>query len=79
MSIESSVKEIITDQLGCDPSDVVPEADITNDLQADSLDRYELIMGFEDRFDLKIDDDEASKLTTVGKIIDYLKAQNIEG
>ncbi|MBC8428640.1 MAG: acyl carrier protein [FCB group bacterium] len=78
MSIESRVKEIIIDQLGCQPSEVVPEADITNDLQADSLDRYELIMGFEDHFDLKIDDDEASKLTTVGKIIDYLRSLNIE-
>ncbi len=78
MSIEDTVKEIIIDQLGCEALDVVPEADITNDLQADSLDRYELIMGFEDRFDLKIDDEEASKLTTVGKIIDYLKSKNLD-
>lgn len=71
--IESKVKAIIVDKLGVDEADVKPEASFTNDLGADSLDTVELIMEFEKEFDLKIPDEEAEKITTVGDAISYIE------
>ena len=71
--IESKVKEIIVSKLGVDESEVKPEASITNDLGADSLDTVELIMEFEKAFGISIPDDKAEKIATVGDAINYIK------
>lgn len=73
MSIEQKVKEIIMDELGVDEASVVPEASFINDLGADSLATVELVMKFEDEFDIKIEEDEAEKITTVGTAIEFIK------
>ena len=78
MSLENRVTEIIIDKLGVKPEQVTMEAQFDTDLGADSIDQYELIMGFEDAFGLRIDEDEAAQLTTVGKVIEYLKAKDLD-
>jgi acyl carrier protein len=78
MSLESRVTEIIIDKLGVKPEQVTLEAQFDTDLGADSIDQYELIMGFEDAFGLRIDEDEATQLTTVGKVIEYLRAKDLD-
>jgi acyl carrier protein len=67
------IKKIIAEQLGIDEDDVVPEASFIDDLGADSLDIVELIMAFEEEFDLEIPDEEAEKIKTVQNAIDYIK------
>ena len=59
------VKKIIVEQLGVDESEVTPEASITDDLGADSLDQVELVMAFETEFNIDIPDEEAEKIKTV--------------
>jgi acyl carrier protein len=73
MSTVDKVKQIIVDQLGVDPSEVVPEASFIDDLGADSLDTVELVMAFEEEFGMEIPDDEAEKLTSVGDALNYLQ------
>ena len=75
MDIVAKVKEIIAEELGVEESEVTMEASFIEDLGADSLDTVELIMKFEEEFDIDIADDEAEKLTNVGKAIDYLKSK----
>jgi acyl carrier protein len=70
--IESSVKKIISEKLGIQESQISDSASFQSDLGIDSLDLYEVIMVIEKEFDLKIPDEEAEKLTSVGKLIDYL-------
>jgi len=70
--ISSKVVDIIVDKLGVDAAEVVPAASFTNDLGADSLDTVELIMEFEKEFDIKIEDDEAQKIQTVGDAVDHV-------
>ncbi len=72
MDIEAKVKEIIMDKLGVEESQITPEASFTNDLGADSLDIVELVMGFEQEFDISIPDEDAEKIGTVGDAINYL-------
>ena len=75
--IATKVTSIITDKLGVEESQVVPEASFTNDLGADSLDTVELIMELEKEFDLSIPDEEAEKIVTVGDAIAFIeKAKN---
>jgi acyl carrier protein len=69
----NKVKEIIVNQLGVDVSEVTPEASFIDDLGADSLDTVELVMAFEEEFNVEIPDEDAEKLTTVGAAIDYLE------
>lgn len=73
MDIEAKVKQIVVEELGVDEAQVVPEANFVDDLRADSLDSVELIMKFEEEFDLVIQDEEQDKLRTVGDVINYLK------
>jgi acyl carrier protein len=75
MNIEEKVKQIIVEELGVDESEVTPDAHFIDDLGADSLDTVELIMKFEEEFELEISDEEAEQLVTVGKAIDYLKSK----
>jgi acyl carrier protein len=71
--IQSRITTIIVDKLGVDASAVKPEADFSNDLGADSLDKVEFIMDVEKEFGLSIPDEEAEKLQTVGEAIAYLE------
>lgn len=72
-TVAEKVKQIIVDKLGVDESEVTPEASFTNDLGADSLDTVELIMEFENEFNLSIPDDQAEKILTVGEAIKYIE------
>ena len=71
--VASTVKEIIVEKLGVKESEVTPEANFTNDFGADSLDTVEMIMEFETKFDIKIADDQAEKITTVGEAIAHIE------
>ena len=72
-AVEERVKEIICEQLGVEENEVTPAAKFIEDLGADSLDTVELVMAFEEEFDLEIPDEEAEKITTVGDAIQYVK------
>ena len=71
--IEEKVIEIVSEQRGVDKSEITRETSFVNDLNADSLDTVELVMEFEDEFELSIPDEEAEKIQTVGQAIDYIK------
>lgn len=66
------VKKIIVEQLGVDEAEVTPEASITDDLGADSLDQVELVMAFETEFNIDIPDEEAEKIKTVGDAVNRI-------
>lgn len=75
--IKEKVVKIVSEQMGVDKSEITMETSFVNDLNADSLDMVELVMEFEDEFELSIPDEEAEKIQTVGAAVDYiLKAQN---
>lgn len=71
-AIEEKVIDIISEQMGTDKSEITRETSFVNDLNADSLDTVELVMEFEDEFDMSIPDEEAEKIQTVGAAIDYV-------
>jgi len=73
---EGKVIEIVAEQMGVDKSEVTRETSFVNDLNADSLDTVELVMEFEDEFELSIPDEEAEKIQTVGQAIDYIKSHS---
>jgi acyl carrier protein len=73
-SIEQRVKEIIVEQLGVEEDEVSPEASFIDDLGADSLDTVELVMAFEEEFNIEIPDEDAERISTVQEAIDYIKA-----
>jgi acyl carrier protein len=73
VNIDEKVKKIIVDQLGVDPNEVTNQASFIDDLGADSLDTVELVMAFEEEFDIEIPDEDAEKMTTVGQAVEYLK------
>ena len=75
MSLNEKVTNIIVDKLSVEESRVVPEASFLDDLGADSLDTVELIMEFEEEFDLEIPDEDAEKITTVGAALEYINNQ----
>ena len=72
VNIQEKVIEIVSEQMGVDKGEVSPETSFINDLNADSLDTVELVMEFEDEFDMSIPDEEAEKIQTVGAAIDYI-------
>ena len=71
-AIEKKVVKIISDQIGVDKSEITREISFINDLSADSLDIVELVMEFEDEFDMSVPDEEAEKIQTVGAAVDYV-------
>lgn len=73
MDIQAKVKEIIMDKLGVEESQITPEASFINDLGADSLDIVELVMAFEQAFNIQIPDEDSEKIQTVGDVYKYLE------
>ena len=71
--IEERVIEIVCEQMGASREKITPETSFIQDLGADSLDTVELVMEFEDEFDLNIPDEDAEKIQTVGDAIKYIK------
>jgi len=72
MSVEERVKKIIVEQLGVNADEVIAESAFVEDLGADSLDTVELVMAFEEEFDLEIPDEDAEKIATVGDAVKYI-------
>lgn len=72
MSVDAKVKEIICTQLGVEADAVTGNANFVDDLGADSLDTVELVMAFEEEFDIEIPDEDAEKITTVSAAIEYV-------
>jgi acyl carrier protein len=75
MPVEQKVKQIIVEQLGVDESQVDNTASFVDDLGADSLDIVELVMAFEEAFEIDIPDEDAEKIQTVKDAIDYIEAK----
>lgn len=73
MAIEEQVKKIISEQLGVEEGEVVSGASFVEDLGADSLDTVELVMAFEEAFNIEIQDEDAEKILTVQSAIDYIQ------
>jgi acyl carrier protein len=76
MSVEAKVKEIIAKQLGVDAEKVTPESSFVEDLGADSLDTVELVMAFEEAFNIEIPDEDAEKILKVQDAIKYIEEKS---
>ncbi len=74
--IFAKVKQTIIEQLGVEADDISIESNFREDLEADSLDLVELIMAFEEEFNVEISDEEAQTITTVGEAVNYLEANS---
>ena len=72
-TVDERVKKIIGEQLGVEEDEITPEASFVEDLGADSLDTVELVMALEEEFGIEIPDEDAEKILTVGKALDYIK------
>ena len=73
-----NMKENIADQLGVSEDEVTLEASFKEDLVADSLDLFELVMALEEEYDVEIPSDDLAELNTVGDVINYLKDKGVE-
>lgn len=78
MTMFERVKEIIEEQLNLDGVEITEESRFKEDLQADSLDLFELVMAFEDEYGVEIPSEDLEKITTVGSVIEYMKAKSVE-
>ena len=72
--IQEKVISIVSEQMGVDKAEINKETSFVNDLNADSLDTVELVMEFEDEFEMSIPDEEAEQIQTVGQAVDYIVA-----
>ncbi len=72
------LKEMIAEQLSIDEDGIAMETRFKEDLDADSLDLFELVMALEEEYDIEIPSEELESLTTVGSIVDYLKEHGVE-
>ena len=72
------MNEIIAEQLNCDAESITLETSFKEDLGADSLDLFELVMALEDEYSVEIPSEELQDLTTVGAVVDYLKTKGVE-
>ena len=72
------IKEIVADQLGIDAEDIKLESNFKEDLEADSLDLFELVMSLEEEYGVEIPSEDLEKIETVYDIIEYLKAKGVE-
>ncbi|MCK4850055.1 MAG: acyl carrier protein [Phycisphaerae bacterium] len=70
--IEEKVYQIVSEQMGIDKSELARDTSFVDDLNADSLDTVELVMEFEDEFEMSIPDEEAEKIRTIGQTVDYI-------
>lgn len=75
MAVAQKVKEIVAQQLGVNEEQVTDQASFKDDLGADSLDIVELVMAFEEEFEVDIPDEDAEKVTTVGHAVSYIEAK----
>ena len=75
-TVEERVKKIIAEQLGVEEDEVTPEASFVEDLGADSLDTVDLVMALEEEFSIEIPDEDAEKILTVGKALEYIKEKS---
>lgn len=73
--VESRVREIVAEQLGLGEEEIMPGASFSNDLGVDTLDFIELVMAFEEEFEVDIDDEDAESLNTVQDVIDFLSSR----
>ncbi len=73
--IEKKIANILTEKLGIAESEITPDANFVKDLGIDSLDYAELVMDFEQTFDIKIPDDDADKMQTIGQAVKYIQAK----
>ena len=76
MSVEEKVIGIVSEQLGVPKEEVAPESNFVDDLKADSLDIVELVMEFEDEFEVTIPDDDYEKIRTVGDAVNYIEERS---
>ena len=72
------MKEMLAEQLNCEASIITPETSFKDDLGADSLDLFELVMALEDEYNIEIPAEELTELATVGDVIEYLRGRGIE-
>ena len=72
------MKAIISEQLNCEESSITTETSFKDDLGADSLDLFELVMALEEEYSIEIPSDDLASLTTVGEVIEYLKTKGVE-
>lgn len=72
------MKEIIAEQLNCDEDMITEDTSFKDDLGADSLDLFELVMSLEEKYEIEIPSEELTELTTVGSVMDYLKGKGVE-
>lgn len=73
--IKEKVIDIVSEQMGIERSQITAESSFVNDLGADSLDTVELVMEFEDAFNIQVPDEDAEKIQTVGEAVTYIKGQ----
>ena len=72
------VKEIIEEQLNLDGVEITMDSRFKEDLEADSLDLFELVMAFEEEYGVEIPAEDLEKITTVGSVIEYMKSKGVE-